>query len=89
MLHWVGAGYGIMESILTDNGGEFSSEETREVASILNIDHTTAAYSPFQNGLCERIHSVTDAMLIRLEEQCPNTPIEVLLCWANISRNSL
>ena len=68
MLHWVGAGYGIMESILTDNGGEFSSKETREVASILNIkDHTTAAYSPFQNGLHERIHFVTDALLTVFE----------------------
>ena len=90
MLHWVGAGFGIMESILTDNGGEFSSEETREVASILNIEVcTTAAYSPFQNGLCERIHSVTDNMLLKLEEQCPGTPIEVLLSWANMARNAL
>ena len=38
-----------MESILSDNGGEFSSEETREVASILNVEvFTAAAYSPFK-----------------------------------------
>jgi Integrase core domain. len=49
-----------MESILTENGGEFSSDEMKEVTSILNVeDCTTAAYSPFQNGLYERIHSVT------------------------------
>ena len=37
----------------------------------------------------KKIHSVTDTMLTRLEAQCPGTPIEVLLCWANMSRNSL
>ena len=54
LLHWVGAGFGIMKSILTDNGGEFSSNEMREVCSILNVQiNTTAANSPFQNGLYE------------------------------------
>ena len=54
MIHWVGAGFGIMQSILSDNGGEFSSDETREVTSVLNVEVcTTAAESPFQNGLCE------------------------------------
>ena len=58
MINWVGAGFGVMEGILSDNGGEFSADEMREVASILNvIVNTTVAESPFQNGLCERIHS--------------------------------
>ena len=48
MLHWVRAGFGIMKSIFTDNGGEFSSDEMREVCSILNVQiSTTAANSPF------------------------------------------
>ncbi len=90
MKHWIGAGFGVMEGILTDNGGEFSSDEMREVASILNVKVcTTAAESPFQNGLCERIHSVTDSMLLKLQKQCPNTPLDVLLCWANMARNAL
>ena len=29
MTHWVGAGFGVMEGMLTDNGGEFSSDEMR------------------------------------------------------------
>ena len=90
MLHWVGTGFGIMQSILSDNGGEFNADEIREVSSILNVEVcTTAAYSPFQNGLCERVHSVTDMMLLKLKEQCPNTPLNVLLAWANTARNSL
>ena len=35
LMCWVGAGFGIMGSIFNDNGGEFSSDEMREVASIL------------------------------------------------------
>ena len=86
---WVGA-FGVMEAILHDNGGEFSSDEMREVCSILNIETmTTAAESPFQNGLCERNHAVVDSMLAKMEEQCPDTPIEVLLCLANMAKNSL
>ena len=89
-LCWIGAGFGVMESMLTDNGGEFSSDETREVASILNIEVcTTAAESPFQNGLCERNHAVVDNMLMKMEEQCPDTDIEVLLAWANMAKNAL
>ena len=90
MMRWVGAGFGVMQGILSDNGGEFSAEEVREVASILNVQVcTTAGESPFQNGLCERVHAVTDSMLLKLEEQYPDTDLEVLLCWANMARNSL
>ena len=65
MQRWI-AVFGTMGSIMTDNGGEFSSDEMREVASILNVRLiTTEADSPFQNGLCERVHSVTDMMLLK------------------------
>ena len=55
---------------MTDNGGEFSSDEMRQVMSVLNVRViTTAVESPFQNGLCERVHAVTDMMLLKLEEE--------------------
>ena len=48
MIHWVGAGFGVMQAVLTNNGGEFSCDEMREVGSILNVElRTTAAESPF------------------------------------------
>ena len=50
---------------------------------------TTAAESPHQNGICERIHFVTGSMLLKLVDQCPGTPLPVLLAWANLARNSL
>ena len=79
-----------MGSMMTDNGGEFNADEMREVMSILNVRVlTTAAESPFQNGLCERVHAVTDMMLLKLEEENRNTDSQTLLCWANMARNKL
>lgn len=79
----------MMGAIFTDNGGEFSSDEMREVMSILNVRTcTTAGMSPFQDGLCERVHAITDSMLIKLEEYGKKDS-QALLCWANMSRNSL
>ena len=89
MQGWI-AVFGVMEAILTDNGGEFSSDEMREVMSILNVRViTTAAESPFQNGLCERVHAVTDTMLLKLKEENGKMDKQTLLCWANMARNSL
>ena len=62
----------------------------REVESILNIQIcTTAGEGPFQNGLCERVHAVTDMMLTKLEDEQNGANSETLLCWANMARNCL
>jgi len=89
MTHWIGT-FGVMGSVMTDNGGEFSSDEMREVASILNVKVcTTAGESPFQNGLCERVHAVTDMMLLKLAADYGKGNCQTMLCWANMARNSL
>ena len=89
MQHWIGI-FGVMGSIMTDNEGEFSSDEMREIMSILNVRLiTTAAESPFQNGLCERMHAVTDMMLLKLQEDNAKTDSQTLLCMANMACNSL
>lgn len=81
--------YGIMGSLMTDNG-EFSLDEMREITSILNVKVcTTAGESAFQNGLHERVHAVTDMMLLKLEAENPKTDSQTLLSWANMARNSL
>ena len=89
MGRWISI-FGIMNGLMSDNGGEFSCDEVREVASILNVRvHTTAGYSPHQNGLCERVHGVIDIILHKLHEQCSNVDLNVLLGWANMAKNSL
>ena len=89
MRHWV-AHFGLMGSIMHDNGGEFSNDEMRAVCSTLNVEViTSAAQSPWQNGLCERVHAVTDTMLLKLTADYPKTAPEILLCWANMARNAM
>ncbi|KAL5007820.1 hypothetical protein ScPMuIL_016626 [Solemya velum] len=89
MRHWVGV-FGVMGALFTDNGREINSDEMREVASILNIRVcTTAGMSPFQNGLCKRVHAVTDRMLVKLAAENKGVELETLLAWANMARNSL
>lgn len=49
-----------------------------------------ATESPFQDGHCERVHAVTDSMLPKkINYQCPETPVEILLAWTTIVRNTL
>lgn len=88
---WVGAGFGVpSKGLLTDNGGEFSNDQFREMASMLGIHvMTTGAESPFQNGLCEKNHGLVDIMLEKLVYDNPTIPLDVLLCWANMAKNSL
>ena len=84
--HWIGAGWGVMEGIIFDNGGEFNNSEMREVASILNIQlSSTPAESPWINGLCERNHQITDQMLEILTEENPKTDENTLLAGANVA----
>ena len=89
MTHWIGR-FGVMGALMTDNGGEFNSNEMREVASILNVTLcTTSGESPFQNGLCEKVHAITDMMLIKLEAEYGKMNSQTLFSWANMARNSL
>lgn len=89
MLNWVGSGYGVIKSILTNNAREFSADEIKEVSSVLNIEvRISAAYSPFQNRLCERILAVTDSILTKLMDQSPRTSLSIFT-WANMARNLL
>jgi len=90
MTGWLGAGYGVPEEIMVDNGGEFTGEELMEMASVLNIKiNTTASHSPFSNGLCEKNHSVVDNMLEKLQYENPNMRFDDLLAWACTAKNAM
>ena len=87
---WIGAGYGVMEFLHSDIGGEFSNDELRDVAANLNIKlTTTAAYSPHQNGINERNHATVDMMLNKMIESDPSMKPETALLWALNAKNSL
>lgn len=89
MQKWV-AVYGTMECILNDNGGEFTGSELVEMKNTLNVvDLTTGAYSPWQNGLCEKNHALCDNILDRIHEDNPQMDLETKLAWACMAKNSL
>ena len=82
--------FGRVDSLLTDNGGEFTSEEIREVASALNMElKTTGANSPWQNGIVERNHATTDAILTSIVRDYPKMKLKVALAWAVTAVNGM
>ena len=61
--NWVSI-YGCPERILSDNGGEFNNAAMRELGEKLNLNiHTTAAESPWSNGLVERHNKIIGEMI--------------------------
>ena len=79
MKNWVGV-FGVMEALMTDNRGDFNLDKMRKISSILNgRPYTPVGKSPYQNGLCERVHAVVDMMLTKLEAENSKVELETLL----------
>ena len=67
MDEWILNLFGPPVQILFDNGKEFSNSKMREMCEKFNIKMlTTGAYSPFQNGLCEKNHHMVDLMIEKM-----------------------
>ena len=82
--------FGTPGKILTDNGGEFCNEEMLLLTNKFNVEHnTTGAESPWENGLCEKNHATNDNIMEALEEDNPKVPLDTLLLWALVAKNSL
>ena len=75
MSHQIGI-IGAMGAIMQDNREEFNCEEMQEVASIC----TSEEENPFQNVLCEIVHSLTVTMLTKLEHGYSNVIEHSLIC---------
>jgi transposase InsO family protein len=87
---WIGSGMGPPKKFLADNGGEFANEIFRDMCENVNIEVlNTAAYSPWQNGICERNHAVVDNCVEKILEDQPNLNLEIALLWAVNAKNSL
>ena len=86
---WV-ASFGRMKGLHSDIGGEFSNELLDDVANKLDIKlTTTSSYSPHQNGLNERNHSIVDLMITRMRLSDSSLSLEMALSWALSAKNSL
>ena len=50
---------------------------------------TTGAYSPHQNGICEKNHEMVDKIILKMMEQDPNLKIQDALPAAIFAKNSM
>jgi hypothetical protein len=81
--------FGVPGKLLTDNGGEFSNDDMRDMSENLNAEvTTTAAESPWSNGICERHNAIIACMMEKIidETGCSR---RVALGWSNNAKNSL
>ena len=87
-LNWI-CHFGSPRKFLTDNGGEFSNERFREMSEKLNIESTTtAAESPFSNGIVERHNLILAEAMIKVIDDVQCSP-DIALAWAVSAKNAL
>ena len=90
MDRWILNLFGPPRQILFDNGKEFSNSMMREMCEKFDIKMlTTGAYSPFQNGLCEKNHYTVDIMLEKMLDSNSNMNFEQALSAAIFAKNTL
>ena len=85
---WISV-YGCPEKFLMDNGGEFNNEHFRQLCEKVNITvKTTAAESPWSNGLCERHNQVLGQMLEKTMAET-GCNLDIAVSWCINAKNSL
>ena len=85
---WISV-YGSTEKFLTDNGGEFANAKFINVGEKFGIAiKTTAAYSPWSNGMIER-HNLTLANMLDKVLSDTSCSINTALAWCINAKNSL
>ena len=90
MEKWIGVGYGMMEGLHTDIGGEMSNQELDDVAYKLGvIKTTTSAYCPHQNGVNERNHATVDFMMKKMRDCDESLSPDMALFWSLNAKNCL
>ena len=90
LIKWVGSGYGFPQRAKFDSGREFNNQDIRDLGNLVGIEiESTAARSPWMNGLCKRNHAITDRCMEKILHDNPNTPMEVALAYACNAKNCL
>ena len=80
MIMWIGSGLGAPKKFLADNGREFANEQYKDMYSNLNIEPiNTAAYSPWQNSVCERNHAVVNDCVSKILEDNSELELDVAI----------
>ena len=80
--------FGAPQKIISDNGGEFCNKEVRELSDIFCIQLlTTAAESPWSNGICERLNGILGELVSKIIEDT-NSGTQIALAWAVAARNT-
>lgn len=85
---WISV-HGPPQKLFSDNGGEFNNDEVRDMAENFNIEiKTTAAYSPWSNGLTER-HNQTLSEIIMKVKSSNGCDWDTALDWALMAKNTM
>ena len=81
--------FGFPKNFLSDNGGEFANKQMVDLAEKYNIIlKTTAAESPWSNGLCERHNGILNNNVNKIMSS-GNFSLECAVHWAVAAKNSL
>ena len=87
---WILGLYGAPENILVDNGGEFYNQHFKDLCNNMNIRlYASSAESPWQNGLCERNHSLTDKIMEKMFQEDSSLTVPRALSAATFAKNCL
>ena len=85
---WVSV-YGVPESILSDNGGEFNNAHFRELGEKCNlVIKTTAAESAWSNGMVERHNRILGDSIMKTQADT-GCSLEMAAMWCVTAHNSL
>ena len=80
--------FGVPQFILSDNGGEFN-DNLLDVAGLLGTKVlTTAAYSPWSNGIVKRHNAVIENMILKVTRDT-NCSVKNALVWTISAKNAL
>ena len=80
--------FGVPQSILSDNVAEFNNSLLDVAELVCTNVLTTAAYSPWSNGIIERHNAVIENMSLKITRGT-NCSVENALVWAISAKNVL
>ena len=86
---WISV-FGTADKFLVDNGGEFNNDEFISMCENVNIRIcTTAAYSPWSNGLVERHNAILGYNVTKIIEDGVTKNLDIAVGWSISAKNSL